>query len=130
MKLLLIIFLALGLFAQDKMQVFKPYSSTCPKSWYDEMKEVANEVEVVTMMSTKGIKKEVGVPFELQSCNTSFLGDLIIEGNVPPKAIKDYLANPVKGTIGLALPAYENDKNPKTVFVIFEDKSFKEFGKY
>lgn len=130
-KLMLIAFLAFTLFAQDeKMQVFKPYSSTCPKSWYEEMKDVAKEVDVVTLMSTKGIKKDVGIPFELQSCNTSFLNDFVFEGNVPPKAIKDFLKTKPKNAIGLALPSSQNDKNPKTVFIIFEDKTYKEFGKY
>ena len=35
-----------------------------------------------------------------------------------------------KNAIGLSLPSYENDKELKTVFIIFEDKTYKEFGKY
>ena len=132
MKLFLLVsFLLVGLFAEDKkMQVYKPYSSTCPQSWYEEMKQIADEVDIVTIMSVKGLKKDVGIPLEMQSCNTSLLGDYVFEGNVPPKAIEDFLKNPVKNTIGLALPASQNEENPKTVFVIFEDKTFKEFGKY
>lgn len=126
-----LLFFATSLFANEsKMQVFKPLTSTCPASWYEEMKNVAKEVEVITLRDVKAIKRDVGVPYELQSCNTSFLNDFVFEGNVPLQAIKDYLSKPVKNSIGLALPAYENDKNPKTVFVIYENKSFKEFGKY
>ena len=44
--------------------------------------------------------------------------------------IEDFLKNKPNEAIGLSLPSYENDKNPKTVYVIFEDKTFKEFGKY
>ena len=130
-KILVLLSFAIALFSSEgKMQVFKPLTSTCPHSWYEEMNLVAKDVEIVTLRSVKAIKKDVGVPREIQSCNTSFLNDYVFEGNVPSQAIKDFLAKPVKNAIGLALPAYENDKNPKTVFVIFENKTYKEYGKY
>ncbi len=130
-KIFILASLVVALFASEgKMQVFKPLSSTCPPSWYEEMNLVAKDVEIITLRSVKAIKKDVGVPFEIQSCNTSFLNDYVFEGNVPSKAIKDFLAKPIKDSIGLALPAYENDNDPKTVFIIFEDKTYKEFGKY
>jgi hypothetical protein len=66
----------------------------------------------------------------MQSCNTSFLNDYIFEGNVPASAIKDFFKDIPKYATGLSLPAYENDKELKTVFIIFEDKTYKEFGKY
>lgn len=126
-----LVFFSTSLFAnENKMQVFKPLTSTCPASWYEEMKNITKDVEVITLRDVKAIKRDVGVPYELQSCNTSFLNDFVFEGNVPLAAIKDYLANPVKNSIGLALPAYENDKDRKKVFVIFEDKTYKEFGMY
>lgn len=131
-KLVFILFLALSLFASDeKMQIFKPVSSTCPQDWLDKIKSDVNEsVDVVSMIDMKALKRNVGIPKEIQSCNTSIYKDFVFEGNVPSLAINDFLKNPVKNSIGLSLPAYENDKETKTVFVIFEDKTFKEFGKY
>ena len=113
-----------------KMQVFQPPVSSCPKSWFKDMEKVANIVEVVTLMSVKSLKKDIGIPKELQSCNTSLLNDYVFEGNVPLKAIKDFLKTKPLNAIGLALPAYENDKDPKTVYIIFEDKTYKKFGMY
>lgn len=126
-----LLFLVIVSFAnENKMQVFKPLTSTCPPSWYDDMKKVANEVEVITLRNVRNIKRDMGIPRQIQSCNTSFYKDFVFEGNVPVLAIKEFLKNKPKNAIGLALPAYENNKNPKKVFVIFEDKTYKEFGKF
>jgi hypothetical protein len=127
----LILFFVINVFGnENKMQVFKPLTSTCPVSWYEDMKKIAKEVEIVTLRNVKNIKRDVGIPRQIQSCNTSFYKDFVFEGNVPVLAIKEFLKNKPKNAIGLALPAYENNKNPKKVFVIFEDKTYKEFGKY
>ena len=116
--------------SENKMQIFQPITSTCPQSWLDEMKNVAKDVEIITVNSNKNIKNEVGIPSQIQSCNTSFLNDYVFEGNVPSLAIKDFFKNIPKNAIGLSLPSYENEKEEKTVFIIFEDKTYKEFGKY
>ena len=130
-KYIFFLTITMALFAnENKMQIFQPPTSTCPQSWLDEMKNVANDVDIVTMMNVKNIKNDVGIPREIQSCNTSFLNDYVFEGNVPSQAIKDFFKSVPKDAIGLSLPSYENDKNPKTVYVIFEDKTYKEFGKY
>ncbi|WP_428027165.1 DUF411 domain-containing protein [Arcobacter sp.] len=130
-KYLFILLIISSLFAQNtKMQIFKPVTGTCPQDWLEEMTKEVDDVDIVTLMNMKNLKKEIGIPKEIQSCNTSILDDYIFEGNVPARAIKDFFKSKPKNSIGLSLPAYENEKNPKTVYVIFEDKSYKEFGKY
>lgn len=127
----LILGLSISLFAQNqKMQIFKPVSSTCPQSWLDEMQQNVEDVKVISLIDMKGLKHQAGVPKEIQSCNTSIIDDYIFEGNVPASAIKDFFKDIPKNATGLSLPAYENDKELKTVFIIFEDKTYKEFGKY
>lgn len=126
-----LLFLVVASFAnENKMQVFKPLTSTCPASWYEDMKKVAQDVEVITLRSVRNIKRDIGIPRDVQSCNTSFYKDFVFEGNVPVEAIRKFLENTPENAIGLALPAYENNKNPKKVFVLFENKSFKEFGEF
>jgi hypothetical protein len=114
----------------ETIQVFKPIASTCPQNWLDDIKKVANEVKIVNLRDVKRLKHEIGIPYDLRSCNTSMMGDYIFEGNVPLKAIKDFLKKVPKNALGLSLPAWQNDKKVKTVFVLFKDKSYKEFGKY
>lgn len=130
-----IVFLALffsSLFADEfNMQVFKPVTSTCPPAWLDDMKTLTKDnVDIVSMVNVSGLKYKIGVPRELQSCNTSILNDYVFEGNVPASAIKEFFENMPKDSFGLAMPANQNDKEIKTVFVMYDDGSFKEFGKY
>jgi len=130
-KYMLILVFAIALNAQNsKMQIFKPITSECPKEWLDEMQSEISDVEIISLMSVKNLKREIGVPKQIQSCNTSIIDDYVFEGNVPLKAIKDFFKEIPKGSIGLSLPAYENNKIEKSVYLILENGSFKEFGFY
>ena len=130
-KIILATLFSLSLYGETQtIQIFKPITSTCPQSWLDDIKKEVDEVNIVSLMDVKNLKKEIGIPKEIQSCNTSILNDYVFEGNVPSLAIKDFFKNIPKNAIGLSLPAYENEKELKQVFVIFEDTTYKEFGKY
>jgi hypothetical protein len=130
-KIILSAFLSLVLYADTQtIQVFKPITSTCPQSWLDDIQKDVGEVKIVSMIDVKNLKRQIGIPQEIQSCNTSILNDYVFEGNVPSLAIKDFFKDIPKNSIGLSLPAYENEKELKQVFIIYEDKTYKEFGKY
>ena len=130
-KMILSPFLSLVLYADTQtIQVFKPITSTCPQSWLDDIQKDVGEVKIVSMIDVKNLKRQIGIPQEIQSCNTSILNDYVFEGNVPSLAIKDFFKDIPKNSIGLSLPAYENEKELKQVFIIYEDKTYKEFGKY
>lgn len=130
-KIILGSLFCLGLYAQNQVvQVYKPITSSCPQSWLDEMQKDIGSVNIVSLMDVKNLKNQIGIPQEVQSCNTTIIDDYVFEGNVPPLAIKDFFKEIPKNTIGLSLPSYENDKDEKTVFIINEDKTYKIFGKY
>ena len=130
-KIILSAFLSLVLYADTQtIQVFKPITSICPQSWLDDIQKDVGEVKIVSMIDVKNLKRQIGIPQEIQSCNTSILNDYVFEGNVPSLAIKDFFKDIPKNSIGLSLPAYENEKELKQVFIIYEDKTYKEFGKY
>jgi hypothetical protein len=130
-KIILSALLSFILYADTQtIQIFKPITSTCPQSWLDDMQKEVAEVNIVSMIDVKNLKRQIGIPKEIQSCNTSILNDYVFEGNVPSLAIKDFFKNIPTNSIGLSLPAYENDKEEKQVFIIFEDKTYKVFGKY
>ncbi|WP_419766014.1 MAG: DUF411 domain-containing protein [Arcobacter sp.] len=89
-----------AIFANDsKMQIFKPATSTCPPAWLEEMKELTGDVDVLSMVNVRGLKRQIGIPRELQSCNTSILNDYVFEGNVPSSAIKDFFKDIPKSAI-------------------------------
>ena len=130
-KIVLSALLTMSLYSQNQiMEIYKPITSTCPQSWLDDIIKEVDEVKIVSLTDVKGLKQQIGIPKEIQSCNTSILNDYVFEGNVPNLAIKDFFKNIPKNSIGLSLPAYENDKEEKQVYIIFEDKTYKEFGKY
>ena len=116
-KIILSAFLSLVLYADTQtIQVFKPITSTCPQSWLDDIQKDVGEVKIVSMIDVKNLKRQIGIPQEIQSCNTSILNDYVFEGNVPSLAIKDFFKDIPKNSIGLSLPAYENEKELKQVY--------------
>jgi hypothetical protein len=130
-KIVLSALLTVSLYSQNQiMEVYKPITSTCPQSWLDDINKEVDEVKIVSLTDVKGLKQQIGIPHEIQSCNTSILNEYVFEGNVPSLAIKDFFKNIPKNAIRLSLPAYENEKEEKQVFIMFEDKTYKEFGKY
>lgn len=87
--------LALG--AQEPFWVYKPVVSQCPASWIDAVSAEVATSEVISLVDVKGLKRSIGIPMALRSCNTSIYGDYVFEGNVPPEAIKSFLAAPSRG---------------------------------
>jgi len=112
-----------------KMQIYKPVTSSCPASWLSEIEEIADP-QIMSIADLKGLKYTIGMPREMYSCNTSIIDDYAFEGNVPPEAIKKFLKEKPKNTIGLSLPANQNDEEKKKVYIIFDDKSYKLYGIY
>ena len=57
-KCSLILALSLSLFAQNqKMQIYKPVTSSCPQSWLDEMQKNVDNVQIVSLMDVKNLKR-------------------------------------------------------------------------
>lgn len=130
-KYLVFLFLLVGLNAQQqKIEIYKPVTSTCPPAWLEDIKKGVKEVSIVTLFKVQHLKKQIGIPQEIQSCNTSILDEYVFEGNVPLKAIQDFFKKIPKNSLGLALPAYENEKDLKTVYVFYEGGKYEEFGRY
>jgi hypothetical protein len=60
-------------------------------------------VKAVDVVDVPGLKKQHGVPPELQSCHTAIVDGYVIEGHVPVSAIEELLAErPL--IVGLAVP--------------------------
>ena len=59
---------------------------------------------VVNAPSMAAVKKAQGVPAALHSCHTALIQGVVVEGHVPPEAIKRLIASRRKGVKGLAVP--------------------------
>lgn len=127
---LILLMLSIANAEELKIQIYKPVTGSCPASWITEIETTIAKPEIMTLVDVKGLKNNLGVPKELYSCNTSILGDYIFEGNVPPEAIKKFMNEKPTGSIGLSLPASQNDEAVKKVYIIYADKTYKLYGTY
>jgi hypothetical protein len=62
------------------------------------------KLPVVNSGNMAAVKKAQGVPSDLQSCHTALVQGVVVEGHVPPEAIKRLIASGRKGVKGLAVP--------------------------
>lgn len=130
-KTTLILLMVSLAYAEDlKLQIYKPVTGSCPASWITDVETTLAKPEIVSLTDVKSLKSSIGIPRELYSCNTSVLGDYVFEGNVPPSAIKKFMAEKPEGAIGLSLPASQNDETVKKVYIIYADKTYKVYGTY
>ena len=99
---------------------------------YLDRENVLTKVENVTDMSA--IKKEHGIPPQLESCHTSLVGGYFIEGHVPLSVIERLLAEKPDIT-GIALPGMPSGSpgmpgpqtEPWVIYAIQRDGSVTEF---
>ena len=79
--------------ASDKtpMTVFKTPWCGCCHAWVEIMRAEGFDVTVRDLEDLEPIKKQAGIADNLQSCHTAVAGDYVIEGHVPPAAVKTLL---------------------------------------
>jgi len=89
--------------ASPTIHVYKSPTCGCCSDWVDRLVEYGFEVETEDMDNLAGIKKQYGVPANLQSCHTAVVDGYVIEGHVPPADIERLLAER-PDAVGLAVP--------------------------
>lgn len=104
--------------------LYKSPSCGCCGQYTEYLKDEGYGVEVKLTDDMGAIKKELGVPYELESCHSMEVGGYVIEGHVPEAAIEKLLVEKpdIKG-IGLSgmpsgSPGMPGPKNGD--FVIYE----------
>ena len=83
--------------------VYKSPSCGCCKNWVTHMQGAGFTVKVIDMDDLTTVKKNAGVPQQLQSCHTALVGAYVVEGHVPADLVKKMLAQKPQIT-GLAVP--------------------------
>jgi hypothetical protein len=86
-----------------KMVVTKDPNCGCCTGWVKHVQAAGFDVEVVESSEINRLKTRLGVPEALASCHTAEIGGYVVEGHVPPAAIKRLLAEKPAGK-GLAVP--------------------------
>jgi hypothetical protein len=92
--------------APPNIVVYKSPTCGCCEAWVDHLKANGFNVTVHNQFNMDPIKREKGVPTQLQSCHTAQIGDYVIEGHVPAANIVRLLQEkpPVKGLTAPGMP--------------------------
>ena len=85
--------------------VYKSETCGCCLHWMDHLENngIASTAQHPNDLS--GLKGALGIQPNMQSCHTGVVdGQYVFEGHVPAKLIKQFMAKPPKGSIGLSVP--------------------------
>jgi hypothetical protein len=87
--------------------VYKSPSCGCCGQWAKHMRRNGFEVSVKNIDNISPIKERAGVPYDLESCHTAFIGGYVVEGHVPAENIRKMLADrpDIKGLAVPGMPA-------------------------
>lgn len=83
--------------------VYRTPTCGCCGEYEGYLEDEGFPVEDVTLDDLSSIKDDMGIPEDMWSCHTSFVGDYFVEGHVPAEAILSLL-NERPAIDGIALP--------------------------
>ena len=115
--------------ALPAMTVYKSPTCGCCKNWVTLAKGAGFSVRVVDMDDLADVKRNAGVPVDLQSCHTVLVGAYVVEGHVPLDLVKKMLDEKPKfaglavGGMPVGAPGMEqgNMKQPYSVTAFTRD---------
>ena len=85
--------------------VYKDANCGCCKEWIGHAEDNGLTTTAHDVADLSLFKERYGVPAEMRSCHTAVTSDgYVIEGHVPAKYVAEFLQNPPKQAIGLAVP--------------------------
>jgi hypothetical protein len=76
---------------KTKAVVYKSPTCSCCMSHSNYLRKNGFEVEIEKIDDMRSIKEEYTIPYDMQSCHTTIIGDYFIEGHVPIEAINKLL---------------------------------------
>ncbi|MAS24246.1 MAG: metal-binding protein [Oceanospirillaceae bacterium] len=92
--------------AATELTVFKSPTCGCCGDWIDHMKANGFDSHVEHPQNLAAVKQQLGIGPQLRSCHTSVSqAGFVFEGHVPAKYVRQFLAAPPQGAIGLSVPA-------------------------
>jgi hypothetical protein len=71
--------------------VYKSPLCGCCGEWVKHIEKAGFTTKVVAMEDLTQVKRDAGVPADLESCHTALVGKYVIEGHVPADLIKKML---------------------------------------
>jgi len=90
--------------ARPTMVTYRDPGCGCCLKWVEVARKAGFAVTVRPSADMAAVKQRLKVPQSLGSCHTSVVAGLVVEGHVPPAAIRTLLAKRPAGVIGIAAP--------------------------
>ena len=90
--------------AAESITVYKSPTCGCCAEWIKIMESKGHKVKVEHPFNLQGVKNNLGIPRQVNSCHTAVINGYLFEGHVPEQDILAFLASPPAGAKGLAVP--------------------------
>lgn len=96
--------------AKVSYDLYKSPTCGCCEGWMEHMASAHFNARVHHPADLNGIKNQLGIKPEHQSCHTGVVekadgtGKYVFEGHIPARYVAQFLQNPPEGAIGLAVP--------------------------
>ncbi|WP_285764836.1 DUF411 domain-containing protein [Biformimicrobium ophioploci] len=127
-------------FPQDeKILVYKGLFCGCCGGWIDHLEKQGLDAEGKSTRKLAQIKGQHLIPNGYQSCHTGVSREgFVFEGHVPPRMVREFLANPPQDAKGLIVPGMpigsagmeRGEKfDPYRVFILKNDGSIRTYEK-
>lgn len=85
--------------------LYKSETCGCCEDWMEYMSDKGYHALIHHPKNLTAVKSSLGIDSEYQSCHTAvFDNGYVIEGHVPAKFVKQFMANPPGDALGLAVP--------------------------
>lgn len=92
--------------ASPELLVYKSPSCHCCVKWMNHGEEAGFTVYTHTFTDLTRVKSDYGIRPEYRACHTAVTrSGGVVEGHVPAKFVKQFLAEQPPGAIGLSIPA-------------------------
>ncbi|MGZ8219312.1 DUF411 domain-containing protein [Methylomagnum sp.] len=85
------------------MTVYRSPACGCCGKWLEHMKKNGFAAKDVLTEDMDTLKRQQGVPKELQSCHTALVGGYVVEGHVPAADVAELLKKKPRA-VGLTVP--------------------------
>ena len=90
---------------KEHIDVYKTQTCGCCVDWIKHIEERDFATAVFHPKDINELKRQKGIKPQYQSCHTGISEEgYIFEGHIPARFIKEYLDNPIPGSIGLSVP--------------------------
>jgi hypothetical protein len=88
---------------KPEIRTFKQVGCGCCELWARHMRAAGYTVTITEAPDLPAIKRQHGVPPQMESCHTSLVGGYVVEGHVPSDVVDRMLAEKPR-VKGIAVP--------------------------